>query len=379
MNEAAAGQPSEKAPDFIPGWFRRDLGQLNHSQVREAVRILDDDAGVFPITFLRADESVAPTRPPGRGVTITFVGHEMSLAVPPGWWIVRDDDGELRNWRDVDFSDQWVRLHRPWVPAVKRFVDEAEGEAEKIASPRDACDHGSSEPATGHCGIGDCGFHDRRHESWKGTVEGWRGTPPAQGTRRRLILEAIKRGDVLSETEALEMADDVEAAMLRSTLVDGRAMKRGAEAVTAGIEKARPDHVPGSRPFDFQREEDEAKLARKREVEARVAEVAEEVADGEAEEGPSPSEESYEDHLLRQREEARAGEDHFCAQRDAALNCLRWTIGDLLSNGGSDDEPQPGEVRKMDDEDFDDRSLVRIEADRGLNHLRNAFASWMGL
>lgn len=34
--------------------------------------------------------------------------------------------------------------------------------------------------------------------------------------------------------------------------------------------------------------------------------------------------------LLRQREEARAGEDRFKAERDSALRLLRWLIGDLI-------------------------------------------------
>lgn len=36
--------------------------------------------------------------------------------------------------------------------------------------------------------------------------------------------------------------------------------------------------------------------------------------------------------LLEQREEARAGEDHWKSQRDAALNLLRWVISDLLEH-----------------------------------------------
>lgn len=43
----------------------------------------------------------------------------------------------------------------------------------------------------------------------------WRGQPPAEGTRRATILEAVKRGDVLSDTEALEIADAVELALRR--------------------------------------------------------------------------------------------------------------------------------------------------------------------
>lgn len=47
------------------------------------------------------------------------------------------------------------------------------------------------------------------------------------------------------------------------------------------------------------------------------------------------AEESYEDRLLQQREEARGGEDHFKAQRDAALNLLRWLISDLIPSGST--------------------------------------------
>jgi hypothetical protein len=54
---------------------------------------------------------------------------------------------------------------------------------------------------------------------------------------------------------------------------------------------------------------------------------------------PSPRAEAEEqsrfDRVLEQREEARAGEDHWKSQRDAALNLLRWLIGDLLPPGSS--------------------------------------------
>lgn len=44
----------------------------------------------------------------------------------------------------------------------------------------------------------------------------WRGQPPAEGTRRAIVLESIKKGDVLSDAEALEIADTVELALLGS-------------------------------------------------------------------------------------------------------------------------------------------------------------------
>lgn len=45
----------------------------------------------------------------------------------------------------------------------------------------------------------------------------WRGETPAEGTRRAIVLEAIKKGDVLSDAEALEIADTVELALLSSS------------------------------------------------------------------------------------------------------------------------------------------------------------------
>jgi hypothetical protein len=44
----------------------------------------------------------------------------------------------------------------------------------------------------------------------------WRGETPAEGTRRAIVLEAIRKGDVLSDAEALEIADTVELALLGS-------------------------------------------------------------------------------------------------------------------------------------------------------------------
>lgn len=52
---------------------------------------------------------------------------------------------------------------------------------------------------------------------------GWQGTPPAEGTRRKLILEAAKEWllanlgkPVTSEEEAIEFADSIEEALLRA-------------------------------------------------------------------------------------------------------------------------------------------------------------------
>ena len=49
---------------------------------------------------------------------------------------------------------------------------------------------------------------------------GWKGKLPAEGTRRRLILDAIESQDVLSTTEALEFADAIECALLQAAIDD---------------------------------------------------------------------------------------------------------------------------------------------------------------
>lgn len=51
----------------------------------------------------------------------------------------------------------------------------------------------------------------------------------------------------------------------------------------------------------------------------------------------SDTDESYEDHLLRQREEARASEDLYKTQRNLAFLLLRHLIGDLIPPAGGGD------------------------------------------
>jgi hypothetical protein len=58
--------------------------------------------------------------------------------------------------------------------------------------------------------------------------EGWKGTPPAEGTRRKLIYDVIRRQLIFgaaSNERVLEIADAVESALLKSTIAaedDGR-------------------------------------------------------------------------------------------------------------------------------------------------------------
>lgn len=198
----------------------------------------------------------------------------------------------------------------------------------------------------------------------------WRGLLPAEGTRRSIILEAVKRGDVLSDTEALEIADSVESALLRAALGD-EAMVRGAEALTDGIVEVDPEanrmgrSVAGEEAAKalnhliIARREcvDPAELARLNEAITAAhmvieppsfTAVAEAVRKEVGEEPPTDDEapddrqllrtqserigelEGRCDQLLEQREQAYAGEGVFKAQRDGALYLLRWLIGDII-------------------------------------------------
>lgn len=141
--------------------------------------------------------------------------------------------------------------------------------------------------------------------------------PPPEGSRVRLIYDALRLQDVLSFAELREFAAAVDTALEKAegalidtttfvaggpvhrserpgSWIDEEAMARGAEAMTEGIEKV--DDV-----------EDTVDL------EERC------------------------DQLLEQREVSRAGEDHFKAQRDAALRLLRWLTADLIDTWTASD------------------------------------------
>lgn len=376
MSDTAAGQPSERTPDFIPGWFQRR--GVSTVQVREAVRLLDEDAGVFPISFLCPGEYVRPAKPHRKGVYISTVDHDFGLAVPPGYWIVRDDGGELRNWRPDEFESQWVRLKRPWESPVARY-----------------------EAQTNPTGDRDPGFASSR--------DGWKGTQPAEGTRRALIYGALLGREVLTADECLDHADAVEAALLESTIAaeegsiettlfrgDPHLRQRAQEVVDGAREAAAttatfvagerssncpygssepaagscgigdcPFHHPKMQPGDVGEIDD---------PDAPDAEIVD--SDGHplaglhvvvgAQDGvPYLSlielehlfSNLYEDITERQAEKQRRGEEEK-AENTAA-------------------EPRPGEAVPYDHED--DRPLWQVELDRGLNHLRNAIADRLGL
>lgn len=315
---ATMGQPSERVPDFIPGWFRRRTSPGAPEQIREAVRV-EQDTAHFPIAFLREGETVAPA-PPGRhGVTIALRdGRGMTLACPPGYWLVRDDDGDLFLWRHDEFRVQFDRqLDRPWCPPIERdAIDEILDEGPPPMA--------GAEPSEEHAAA----------------ISGWRGTQPAEGTRRRLVRDVLEDRGV-HPTRALDHADAIEAALL-------------------DCEQARYEHAKVEEKCGSGSLEEAAKKIVSRGLE----------------------DEEREEELVEQREEARAGEDSFKAQRDAALNLLRWLIGDLIPNAGRRQQEVmdgPDEVGANRDRDPDeDASLASFELSRALTHIRNAFDFWTG-
>lgn len=199
MSNSRAGQPSERTPDFIPGWFEARPGNPDPA-TREAVRFIGTQD--FPINFLRPTEMVFPAPPPQLGVCVgerdSAIG--MCLAVPPGYWMVRDADGRPQLYSDEDFKVAYIRNDgQDWIAPVERDrpFDES-SRMEKVAA----------DLASG---------------------AGWKGTPPAEGTRRALILGVIDNfavrlisgvGGKATKRSCLNLADEIEAALLKSTIDD---------------------------------------------------------------------------------------------------------------------------------------------------------------
>lgn len=217
MSDKSAGQEGP-TPDFIPGWFAPRDGNPDPA-VREAVRI-PDPGDFFPITFLRSTERVSPSQRPQLGFTVGATsqpGHvRFDLAVPPGYWIVRDADGKLYNWRDEDFKAKYRRSERDWTPPVERDVPSgrpAAAERVTLTEPKTASEIGRSASEV-----------DAERRDQLRYVEGWQGTPPAEGTRRKLILDTLEdfsarlisgvRGK-LTGGSCLDAADAIEEALLR--------------------------------------------------------------------------------------------------------------------------------------------------------------------
>lgn len=243
MSDASAGQEGP-TPSFIPGWFDARPGNPDPA-MREAVRI-PVVGDFFPITFLRDNERVSPSKRPQLGFTISTTSMP-DLAVPSGYWIVRDSDGRLRNWTDEDFKAKWSRSDREWRPPVERDVPSGRPAAAErnrhgaedtvratiVASPDP--DEVGREGEVPVEALGAPGLTDEQRDQLR-YVDGWQGTPPAEGTRRKLLLETLKRWlldnpgkPVTMEVEAIELADAIEEALQR---VEGATTDTVPEAAT---------------------------------------------------------------------------------------------------------------------------------------------------
>lgn len=340
MNEQA-GQATERTPDFIPGWFRRIGTDRKGEQIREAVRIVD--ASNFPLGFLVSGESVEPS---GHGVSIDLRGGKMSLAVPSGYWIVRDGDGEPRNWSHDDFTEQWVRENRLWLPP-----------------------------------------HDRDGDDLAADDRGWRGTPPAQGTRRHLILGVVQQADL--DSPALELVDAIEAALLDSQIAVEALDVGGpltdnpylppefAKRVVEGAEKSEgpSDGYEEERP-DAEIRDSEGNLLGGLEVVVGAADGVPYVSLSDLE---SVFSNLYEDITERQAKKQR-GEVSLSGTMQAhdGRSTLRY----------DDEEEKKIAAKRVVEEAIaaeqradaeDDRPLWKVELDYGLNHVRNAIAARLGL
>jgi len=377
VSDDRAGQEGP-TPDFIPGWFAPRQGNPD-PVTREAVRI-PEVGDHFPITFLRSSESVHNPRRPQLGFCIGNSRHsEMELAVPPGYWIVRDSDGDLANWRDEDFKAKYTRSDRDWTPPVDRDVPSgrpaaAERNLHGAISEVDAITPRGPLRDNPHLPPG----YAEKLTRELAEGEGWRGTPPAHGTRRRLILDTIERykTDHGNHPASSQLADAVESALLQSTIADedsAEAQRTMFEAYVAKTQEALRDDrsdewvqqvvmraiVAGQEcdvPFpadvvDAVLREFDCRPTLPRQwppIHGRLEDGVEAdlFHEDKADDEDAPDDrqllrtqskrlkeiESRCDRLLEQREEARGGEDHWKAQRDAALNLLRWLIGDLIEN-----------------------------------------------
>lgn len=238
MNEQA--DQEGPTPDFIPGWFEARKGNPDPA-MREAVRVpITGDH--FPITFLRAIERVSPASDhPGFTVGPT-PADRFDLAVVPGCWLVRDADLDLHVRTDEEFATTYTRSDRNWTPPTRRLRDNPHLPADYKRLIDTAEEILPGERGPRGCGPGDPGVPG---------PDAWEGTPPAEGTRRALIRDVLSgssarltngAGGYLTNGSALRLADDVESALLQST-IDEEAMERGAEALTAGIEKVDVSYV----------------------------------------------------------------------------------------------------------------------------------------
>lgn len=189
--------------------------------------------------------------------------------------------------------------------------------------------------------------------------EAWQGTPPAQGSRRALLRDTLLGflNDVAGkempggpEDFALAMADSLEAALLGSG-DDGREAdaQEAINAVGEALDRIdAPQGATYAERIDRLYREMRDRIEQAQAVadllkDFGIARACRPCAEEEIEQGRKEAGDRRDDtikslslrcdSLLAQREQARGGEDHFKAQRDAALHLVRWLIGDLIPPG----------------------------------------------
>lgn len=107
-------------------------------------------------------------------------------------------------------------------PGGEPMSVEAERDAERSAPHRESTSERIAAPTT--------------------NPEAWRGTQPAEGTRRKVIFDAIRasiRCGLVGCRSCLSVADAVEAA-LQAAEVDDEALSRAGKILTAGIQEVDP-------------------------------------------------------------------------------------------------------------------------------------------
>lgn len=237
VSDTRAGQEGP-TPDFIPGWFESRPGNPDPA-TREAVRFIGTQD--FPINFLRSTEMVFPAPPPQLGVCVgerdSAIG--MCLAVPPGYWMVRDADGRPQLYSDEDFKVAYGRSDRDWIAPVEREVPSGR----PAAAERHR--HGAEAESLTRAGRRIDTATEIRREIASVPPEAWKGTPPAEGTRRALILDAIREHDGDSDEGQLELADAIEEALLR--VVDQGATPESGSPASVAMDLLDTFEIPRTR------------------------------------------------------------------------------------------------------------------------------------
>lgn len=367
---SAAGQASERTPDFIPGWFKPREGNADTAE-REAVRFIGTQD--FPINFLRPGESVRPARQ-GLGVNIDRDGETMSLAVPPGYWMVRDADGRPHLWSDEDFKAKWVRNNgAEWIAPVERAKEGERGQVGHIGYEGER--GGEEQNPRGGWLVLTHDELDRISIPATSTQAGMDGPPRGLTLPERMKLIVKRYTALAADKEKLESAlaecfilsgeeaDGSPPSMLAREAVDAvRSLRnhydelerkdvdrddawvsevayQAGGAVSAVFLSEDPEKVMpaqeciravGAILTDFGIEADDHTAEEQLEHGAKETSGGAEGWAGEGLRSLVEGDKAAIERLYDQRESARAGEDRYKAERDSALHLVRWLIGDII-------------------------------------------------